>query len=115
MLRKLLLILCALLISFSSFARSVDVSNPEKIDIDMKGKLPKASRIVTYKKVDTKKAELKMNIYYPDNKKPEKPLPSIVFFAGGGWNNTATTQFSLTSRILADLGMIAIFADYRTG
>lgn len=52
--------------------------------------------------------------YYPKNFSPDKSLPAIVFFHGGGWRNGSSTQFHEQCRYLASRGMIAIQADYRT-
>ncbi len=55
-----------------------------------------------------------LKVYYPNSKKPKSPVPCAIFFGGGGWNNVHPTQFSLISRVLSDLGMVAINADYRS-
>ena len=65
----------------------------------------------TYKKVGDR--ELKLYVYQPDGKKPETPLPAIVFFHGGGWVSGAPTQFLHHCEYLAKRGLVAIEADYR--
>ena len=65
----------------------------------------------TYKKVGDR--ELKLYVYQPDGKKPETPLPAIVFFHGGGWVGGAPAQFLEHCKYLAKRGMVAIEADYR--
>ncbi len=87
-----------------------DISKLESIDEKF---MPEADELIVYKKLEDKPFELKMQAFYPNSKKPEKATPAIIFFAGGGWNNITTTQFALTSRILADMGIIAYFAEYR--
>lgn len=64
-----------------------------------------------YKKVGDR--ELMLYVYQPDGKKPDTPLPAIVFFHGGGWVGGNPTQFLQHSKHLAKRGMIAIEADYR--
>lgn len=65
----------------------------------------------TYKKVGDR--ELKLYVYQPDGKKPDAPLPAIVFFHGGGWVGGVTTQFLHHCEYLAKRGTVAIEADYR--
>ena len=64
-----------------------------------------------YKKVGDR--ELKLYVYQPDGKKPETPLPAIVFFHGGGWVGGGPAQFLHHCEYLAKRGMVAIEADYR--
>jgi acetyl esterase len=64
-----------------------------------------------YKKVGDK--EMKLYVYQPDGKKPETPLPAIVFFHGGGWRGGSPVQFLHHCEYLAKRGMVAIEADYR--
>lgn len=65
----------------------------------------------TYKKVGAR--ELLLYVYQPDGRKPETPLPAIVFFHGGGWVGGAPKQFLHHCEYLAKRGMVAIEADYR--
>jgi acetyl esterase/lipase len=67
-------------------------------------------REVVYKK--TPQAELKLHIYYPEQKGGQ-PLPAILFFFGGGWTGGNHGHFATHSKYLASRGMIAVTADYR--
>ena len=74
-------------------------------------KQPKANKVVVYK--ETPQGELRLHVFKPNNAKKEK-RPAIVFFFGGGWNEGTPTQFYNQSRHLANRGMVAITAEYRT-
>lgn len=69
-------------------------------------------REVTYATVDN--STLKLHIFQPKDWKSTDKRPAIVFFFGGGWMNGSYRQFEAHSRHLADLGMVALCADYRT-
>lgn len=75
-------------------------------------KKPDPDKIVPFKKIDD--VELTLHIFYPPNWKPTDNRPAIVFFFGGGWNGGTPSHFYGQSRHLADRGMVAICADYRT-
>jgi acetyl esterase len=64
-----------------------------------------------YKKVDGR--ELRLYVYQPGGKKPESPLPAVVFFHGGGWVGGGPAQFVQHCEFLAKRGMVAVEADYR--
>ncbi|MFI3290340.1 MAG: alpha/beta hydrolase [Opitutales bacterium] len=115
--KKKIVFLTSLFLSLSTFGAdgNIDISNPENVVVKDVNVLPEPDLILTYKKVDEAKIkDIKMKIYYPNGVKPKKPLPAAIFFGGGGWNSANAKQFSMTSRVLADLGMVSIFADYRT-
>lgn len=42
------------------------------------------------------------------------PAPTVVFFYGGGWLDGAREQYRFVGRALAERGVLAIVADYRT-
>lgn len=67
---------------------------------------------VTYREVDG--AELKMHIFLPEGFDPADQRPAVVFFFGGGWNGGAPRQFYSFSAYLAERGMVAMAAEYRT-
>ncbi|GAG12376.1 unnamed protein product, partial [marine sediment metagenome] len=46
--------------------------------------------------------------------KAKKPMGAIVFFFGGAWNKGSPTQFYNHSKYLAQHGILAISAEYRT-
>jgi acetyl esterase len=69
-------------------------------------------QIVSYRVVDGH--ELKMHFFLPDGFDPADRRPAVVFFFGGGWNGGAPTQFYPFSAYLAERGMVAMAAEYRT-
>lgn len=74
-------------------------------------KKPQPDETVVYKAVgDT---ELSMHIFKPNDTDSGKPTAAIVFFFGGGWTGGTPSQFYGQSRALADLGMVAMCAEYR--
>lgn len=69
---------------------------------------------VAYK--ETEKGPLKLHIFLPEGhaKHDGAKRAAIVFFFGGGWNGGTPSQFYPHARHLADQGMVAISAEYRT-
>ncbi|HVW60990.1 MAG TPA: ADP-ribosylglycohydrolase family protein [Puia sp.] len=61
-----------------------------------------------YKKIDT--FRLQLDVYAPPI---EKPRPAIILFHGGGWTTGKRSQLSWQSRYFAQLGFVAVTADYR--
>ena len=73
---------------------------------------PKVDRKITYKEVDGKAFQL--HVFEKDNfATAASNRGCIVFFFGGGWNSGDPKQFYSQSRALADLGMVAMSAEYR--
>lgn len=104
--------LCALGVDNNNNINTTDPTQVDVVDVTI---VPQPDKILIYKKVAEKKvSELPMHIFYPQGKKPDSPLPTVVFFSGGAWNKSDMNQFALTAQILADLGMVAVLADYRT-
>ncbi|WP_372807455.1 alpha/beta hydrolase [Pontiella sp.] len=75
-------------------------------------KKPHPSFVVTYK--ETPQGELRLHIFNPPKHDAKQKRPAIVFFFGGGWNSGTPSQFYGQSQHLADRGMVAICAEYRT-
>ncbi len=71
-----------------------------------------AQERLVYKEVG-KNVELAINIYKPKDWKAEDRRAAIVFFFGGGWKSGSTKQFDQHSKRLAELGMVAMTAEYR--
>ena len=71
----------------------------------------KPSRKITYKKVGD--MELQLHVFDPAAK-AKKPMGAIVFFFGGGWSGGSPSQFYHQSKYLAQHGVLAISAEYRT-
>lgn len=57
--------------------------------------------------------DLKLWRFYPDEAKPENPLPAVIFFFGGGWTAGSPKQFVPQSQHLAEKNIVAFVADYR--
>ncbi|MDQ8181565.1 alpha/beta hydrolase fold domain-containing protein [Pelagicoccus sp. SDUM812005] len=57
--------------------------------------------------------ELELHVFTPPGHDSQDQRPAIVFFFGGGWNSGTPAQFYEQAQHLADLGMVAISADYR--
>lgn len=72
---------------------------------------PQPDETIVYKTVGD--VELSMHVFQPPAADSAKPKPAIVFFFGGGWNGGTPSQFYGQSRALADLGMVAMCAEYR--
>ena len=64
-----------------------------------------------YKTTPTR--DLAINVYYPENQKPDQPKPGIVFFFGGGWVGGNPAHFHNQCDYLSQRGIIAMAADYR--
>ena len=74
--------------------------------------LPKVDRKITYKEVNGKAFQL--HVFEPPKSVVETSNRAcIVFFFGGGWSSGDPKQFYSQSRTLADLGMVAMSAEYR--
>lgn len=59
------------------------------------------------------KAELKLHIFNPKGHKSIDKRPAIVFFFGGGWMGGTPRQFYQQAKNFADLGFVAMSAEYR--
>lgn len=70
-----------------------------------------AHRQVTYKTIGG--ITLKMDVFEPAKKDPQKKYPAIVFFHGGGWNDGTPSQLFPQAQYLSSRGMIAFSAEYR--
>jgi acetyl esterase/lipase len=88
-----------------ALAACILLAKKEKLKIEPDEKIP-------FKK--TEKEDLLLHMFYPKGFDKKNPLPCIVFFFGGGWNGGSPSQFYPQSRYLADRGMVAISAQYRT-
>ena len=100
------LVACSQLIAQETKNRKVDKQRVDEKD------LPLCDRKLTYKTVAGKSFQLHIfeagpNLPANDNR------AAIVFFFGGGWNNGDPKQFYSQCRALADLGMVAMSAEYR--
>lgn len=81
------------------------------LTVALSGGLPAQERMV-YKKT-AGDVELALNIYKPEGWRADDSRAAGVFFFGGGWRGGTTKQFEQHSRRLAELGMVAITAEYR--
>jgi acetyl esterase/lipase len=57
--------------------------------------------------------ELSLYVFRPKDRSPSGRRAAIVFFFGGGWLSGSPSQFQPQCKYLAELGMVAITADYR--
>jgi acetyl esterase/lipase len=71
----------------------------------------KPDRIVPYKTVGP--VTLSVSIFNPPGHDPQKPVPGIVFYHGGGFNIGAPSNFYAQARYLASRGLVAISVEYR--
>ncbi len=69
-------------------------------------------RTVPYK--ETPQGELKLHIFNPDGLQKGQNRPAVVFFFGGGWTGGTPDHFYPQAAYLADRGMVAVCAEYRT-
>ncbi|MHB8912215.1 MAG: hypothetical protein ACYC42_06140, partial [Lysobacter sp.] len=56
---------------------------------------------------------LSLDLYRPQGN-PTPPAPTVLFFYGGGWQRGQRGQYRFVGRQLAQQGVLAIVADYRT-
>ena len=56
---------------------------------------------------------LSLDVYRPQGN-PAKPAPTVLFFYGGNWQRGQRAQYRFVGRQLAQQGVLAIVADYRT-
>ncbi|MBK1877227.1 alpha/beta hydrolase [Pelagicoccus mobilis] len=67
---------------------------------------------ITFKTIgDT---QLQLHVFEPANHQKSEKRPAIVFFFGGGWAKGGPSHFYSQSEYLANRGIVAICADYRT-
>lgn len=78
--------------------------------------LPPRDPVAMPEKVKYKQAgpaELKLHIFRPAKNRNQQAAPAIVFFFGGGWKHGTPVQFYPECRHFAQLGFVAISAEYR--
>ena len=73
---------------------------------------PEPDQLVTYKEVEGD--DLKLHIFKPEGWSAGDARPAIVFFFGGGWTGGHPRQFYPHCEHLADKGLLAVSAEYRT-
>ena len=73
---------------------------------------PAPDRVITYKEVHGD--DLVLDVFLPDGWSASDRRPGMVLFFGGGWVGGDTAQFYPQARHLANLGIVAISAQYRT-
>jgi acetyl esterase/lipase len=71
----------------------------------------KPTRVVPFKTVGD--VTLNLHVFEPAGHKPTDKRPAIVFFFGGGWVSGSPSQFYPQAQRLADLGLVAMCAEYR--
>tara|TARA_B110000285_G_scaffold58172_1_gene66552 strand:+ start:3426 stop:4310 length:885 start_codon:yes stop_codon:yes gene_type:complete len=76
------------------------------------GEQIRPGQTITYKTLES--SELKLHVFNPPGHVPSDQSPVIVFFFGGGWAGGTPRQFYQQARDFAELGFVAISAEYRT-
>lgn len=94
--KKKLLIPILLVLSCQLFAQNNSKSNPAEY---------------VYSKIDS--VALKAYIFFPKQSETNKSNPAIVIFHGGGWSMGEPSWAFGRARHFAEMGMIAIAAQYR--
>ncbi|MEQ1828317.1 MAG: alpha/beta hydrolase [Pirellula sp.] len=98
-------------VSLQAQEKQIQDKKSERQRTDAKN-LPECDRKITYKQVGEKSYDL--HVFEPKSAVPAATgRPAIVFFFGGGWNNGDPKQFFTQCQALADLGMMAMSAEYR--
>jgi acetyl esterase/lipase len=75
------------------------------------GDIPSPDQIPVYKTIG--ETELRMHVFLPGDWQASDMRPALVFFFGGGWVGGNPSQFYPHCRHLANLGLVAIGAEYR--
>ena len=69
-------------------------------------------RVAVYKSLPG--GDLRLHAFLPENWSASDRRGAIIFFFGGGWTGGSPRQFFPHCKRLAELGMVAISAQYRT-
>jgi acetyl esterase/lipase len=75
--------------------------------------VPKSPRIAETTVVFDPARHLSLDVYRPESA-DANALPVVVFLYGGSWRNGQRAQYRFVGRRLAQQGVLAIVADYRT-
>jgi acetyl esterase/lipase len=78
---------------------------------------PAEPKLIPYKTTSDARKEpvkLHLHVFTPNDNLGKNNRPAIVFFFGGGWMGGTPSQFYPQCRHLAQRGMVAISAEYRT-
>lgn len=84
---------------------------------DAHAEQPAEPKLIPYKTTSNAKKEpvkLHLHVFTPNHNPENTSRPAIVFFFGGGWVGGTPSQFYPQCRHLAQRGMVAISAEYRT-
>lgn len=73
---------------------------------------PEPDRLLTYKTVGD--VTLQLHLFEPEGHQASDRRAALVLFFGGGWKGGSPTQFYRQCRHLADRGLVAFCAEYRT-
>ena len=79
----------------------------------IRGEHTVSTQIFAYRSVAPNES-LVMKRYGPSGQDFSKPLPCALFIFGGGWNGGDISHFADQAKHLAQRGMVAICAQYRT-
>jgi len=92
-------------------------SNPASAQHENPNASLAADATIVYKTVELPNgttSDLSLHLFKPTGHKASDTAPCIVFFFGGGWSGGSPAQFYPQCKYLADRGMVAISAEYRT-
>ena len=109
-----LIVLCFLFLGqLLVHAQTSSVKKPKRVKVRptfTEGIRVEGSMIFTY--VDEKRRRrLTLDLYRPAE--PDGPLPSIVMFFGGGWQNGRPALFAPLGQALAQRGYVCVVPEYR--
>lgn len=75
--------------------------------------VPKSSRTIETSVLYDASHGLSLDVYQPESA-ATRDVPVVVFLYGGSWRNGGREQYRFVGRRLAQQGVLAIVADYRT-
>lgn len=102
MLRSIALAFLGALFASAAPASTVDLTVTHKITPD-----------VVYQKADN--VELKLDLYTPKTATKDRPVPTLLFFHGGGWMEGSKAYVTLDVMPYLDRGWAAVTVQYRLG
>ena len=84
-------------------------AKPLSLERDLE--LLKDAESYTYRSVDD--AQLTAHCFFPEGHQTSNSRPAVIFFHGGLWDVSMTTQFAPHAMHFASRGMVAVIVEYR--
>ncbi|MDB4054562.1 alpha/beta hydrolase [Akkermansiaceae bacterium] len=84
-------------------------AKPLSLERDLE--LLKDAESYTYRSVDD--AQLTAHCFFPEGHQTSDSRPAVIFFHGGLWDVSMTTQFAPHAMHFASRGMVAVIVEYR--